>query len=88
MKLTLQIKILFGILIVNILGAVLFGSFFLNTLKAIAIPLAFFIVKSFVKKKLNLQTEILLSMLLGVIFGSIAIHYRLVEFTAMYVKPY
>jgi|JI9StandDraft_1071089.scaffolds.fasta_scaffold19747_3 proton glutamate symport protein len=88
MKLTLQTKILIGILIGNILGAALFGSFFLNTLKAIAIPLVFFIVKSVVKIKLNLQTEILISMLLGVIFGSIAIHYRLVEFTAMYVKAY
>ena len=88
MKLTLQTKILIGILIGNILGAALFGSFFVNTLKAIAIPLVFFIVKSVVKIKLNLQTEILISMLLGVIFGSIAIHYRLVEFTAMYVKAY
>lgn len=87
-KLSLQIKILLGTLLVTTLGAVLFGSFFLNTLKAIAIPLAFFIIKSFIRRKTNLQTEILVSMLFGVIFGSIAIHYRLVEFTAMYVKPY
>ncbi|MBK8394241.1 MAG: dicarboxylate/amino acid:cation symporter [Leptospiraceae bacterium] len=40
------------------------------------------------KLKLNLQTKILLGMLLGALFGSIAIHYRLVEFTSHWVKPF
>jgi Na+/H+-dicarboxylate symporter len=40
------------------------------------------------KLKLNLQTKILLGMLLGVLFGSIAIHFRLGQFTTNWVKPF
>ncbi len=40
------------------------------------------------KLKLNLQTKILLGMLLGVLFGSIAIHFRLAQFTTNWVKPF
>ncbi len=40
------------------------------------------------KLKLNLQTKILLGMLLGVLFGSIAIHFKLGQFTTNWIKPF